>query len=101
MPGRTLRAANLGDVVQAVGDGNQRPEYSGENVVEVTLWDGRKVVANYHEGQGKIDAKSSYDFFLNDLPLESLVERLINEGTPFITQTGEDDLVCILQWTIQ
>lgn len=96
------RAANIEELLDAIGAGVFCPNYLGKDPVVVTLWDGRRVVANYHrEEKPEIDAWTTYDVFLNVTELRPLVDGLLSDSKSFITETGDDNSRCTLIWTIE
>jgi hypothetical protein len=95
------RAVNIEELLDAIGAGVSDPSYSGKDPVAITLWDGRRVVANFHQcDESELDARTICDVFLDITELRPLVDRLLSEGKSFITETGEDDMLCTLIWTI-
>lgn len=69
----------------------------GPVMVRAVLWDGREVIAMYCPS-GQPDAATREPGFQNLEPLRHLVDRLLASGKPFITSTGADDEVCVLEW---
>lgn len=76
------------------------PSLDGPILVRILLWDGRVVTASYYQGERSPDALSLEGGFRKSDELELLINRLLEEGTPFVTETGSDDQVCTLEWTI-
>jgi len=95
-------ASKMGQLLDIVGASNPDPKARGPVVVEVRLWDGRIVSASYYNGPKfqKPDAESIYDIFYDVDPLVPLVDRLLQTGETFVTITGDDDMVCCLEWKI-
>lgn len=93
---------NKVQLLDMVAAGVSDSKAKGPVVVRATLWDGRIVEGSYHKGDKfqKPDAETIYDFFCDDEPLKPLVDRLLTDGESFVTVTGEDDMVCCLEWTI-
>ena len=95
-------AQNEGQLLDAIGTGVMDPGCSGPNPVIIELPDGREVVGNYHRcEETEIGAKTNTDVFLDTTPLIPLMKGLVNEGKPFITETGSSDMICTLIWTIR
>ncbi|PLX28815.1 hypothetical protein C0581_00790 [Candidatus Parcubacteria bacterium] len=100
---RTYDIANKAQLLDLVGASCPDPSFTGPKVVEATIWDGRKVSASYYRGKKweTPDAETSYDIFYDVKPLVPFVERMLDSGESFVTITGEDDMVCCLEWSIE
>ena len=97
-----IQINDLAHLVDAVGTGGpDDPKASGLNVINLQLWDGRTVLGSYYNGDKKPDIISEFDIILDDYALELFIRRMLEEGLSFITETGEDDLVCTLKWEIR
>lgn len=92
---------NLDQLLDAVAASGFDPNHQGNPVVEIELWDGRKVHGNYHRcEESELDVTTRMDVFIDTTPLEPFVNRLLSDGIPFVTETGSHDAVCTLQWII-
>lgn len=99
------RAKDIDELVELIANSSPLtdPSDQGPVIMEITLWDGRKVEGRYHkdEIQPHIQSRSDY---LADIPhLKALVEHLIptNYGPrAFITETGSGDDFCTLIWRL-
>ncbi len=95
------QATNIDQLLDMIGAGVLDPSSTGKNVVTISLWDGRTIYGNYHRcEQDELDAETNHDMFMDTTPLVPLVQKLLDESTPFITETGTSDMVCTLRWTI-
>jgi len=97
-----LNIRNIPHLLDLVGASGPNPSYRGPKVVEATLWDGRKVSASYYKGPKETnpDARSRFDIFYDVEPLRPLVKHLLESGESFVTDTGSDDMVCTLEWSM-
>lgn len=99
---QTHRAENPRIAAYFVGGGNPDPKDKGPVVVEITM-DGNIIRGSYYKGPKfqTPDAETLNDEFDGIDELLPLVERLLASGESFVTVTGEDDMVCALEWTIE
>lgn len=97
---QSYTVVNLDELAAIVRCGNSEPEDPGPVVVEATLWDGQIVRATYYRGEQSPDITAVKDDVLSLVDVVPVLTALLANGTPFITQVGEDDLVCTLRWTI-
>jgi hypothetical protein len=89
----------LFDIIAAGCD----PGDEGPVVVEVTLWDGRKIIGSYYRRENPDVypvVQTRDEVIWSDEELRPLLKQLLEEGTTFVTDTGEDDYVCTLRWEI-
>ncbi len=99
---QTYTATSVAQLLDIVGASNPNPDDPGPVVVQVRLWDGRKVIASYYDGPKyhDPDAKVREDLFYELDILVPLVDRLLETGESFVTFTGSHDMVCCLEWSI-
>ena len=94
------RVRSIAELVDAIGAGCD-PHDSGPVAVIIGMQDGRTITGSYHRlGGSTADVFSEEDILLDDSVLRPFVERLLDKGVPFVTETGEDDMVCTLRWEI-
>jgi len=97
-------ARTLEQLLAIVAGGNPDPHERGPVVLVINVWDGRTIVADYYHHSGpkyqNPDERTNYEYFPDPNQLRGLVERLLATGKSFVTQTGDDDMVCTLQWCI-
>ena len=91
---------NLAELIDAIAAGPEDPTSSDLIAIDITLWDGRHIIGSY-EPDFTPNITSDFDFIADDEALRPLVEKLLAEGNPFVTQTGESDSVCTLFWEIK
>ena len=98
----TAEDRRIARVIDAVGAGCFDPHDRGPVVVQIKLWDGRTVEGAYHRCEESelnvVDHEG--DLIWDDNALRPFVEKLIAEKTPFVTETGSDDMMCTIRWTI-
>ena len=69
--------------------------------IEILLWDGRRIEGAYHKcAEEDLDVVDKHDIITDDDALRPFVEALLATEEPFVTETGESDMVCTLQWSI-
>ena len=87
-------------LIDAIGAGNSDPQAKGPVVVILKLWDGRIVTGSYYRGDEKPDVTGPEDIIWDNEKLNPFVEKVLRDGSGFITETGSDDTVCTLKWQI-
>jgi hypothetical protein len=96
-------AKNLQMLFDVIGAGCDPRNEEGPIVVEATLWDGRKVIGSYYRREDPDIhpvLQSTTEVIWNNEDLEPFIEQLLEEGTTFVTDTGEEDYACTLKWEI-
>jgi hypothetical protein len=89
---------NLPKLIEAISRASCDPKEKGPVAVMMLFPNGRIVYGTYSKDAPNITSPNDV---LNDLKvLEPLVESLIRNATPFVSQKGSGDLVCTLRWTI-
>lgn len=97
------QAQNAEEVAKIVGLSNQNPSAKGPVVIEVSLWDNRKVTAAYYHEKAKWnspDAETDEEIFPDITEIKPLVMNLLENSVSFVTMTGAHNKVCSLEWTI-
>lgn len=91
------------ELLELVCESCSDPALRGPVVARATLWNGRVVTATYCPNGPKRqhpDAQTRESAFSNPEPLRPLIDRLLLTNQSFVTVTGTDDMVCVLEWTI-
>ncbi len=92
-------ALNMSQLIDAIGAGSPDPSTRGPVVRQINTWDGRTVIGSYHRCEKKeLDISVRECIIIDDKLLLPFIQRLLDNGTPFITETGSHDMVCTLQW---
>ena len=90
---RKIRARDLEKLLSIVMESSS---------VEIVLWDGRVVRGKTIRSTGRRpDVEDSNDVLTDIEVLKPFVERMLNKRRSFTTETGVDDLVHRLEWTIE
>lgn len=88
----------MNDLVKAISQGPSDPKEKGPVTVMILTSNGQIVAGSYTT---KTPTITSTIDVLDDLEkLRPLVDALVVTGTSFVSQTGLDDQVCTLEWTI-
>jgi len=87
------------ELIDAISAGSNDPTEKGPEVVLIMLESTGQIVAGTYS-QETPQAICLEDTLLDDDALRPLVYALVVQSTPFVTQTGSDDTVCTLKWTI-
>ena len=96
-------APNVRVLLDMVAAGSLDPSDPGPVVLRINLWDGRVIEARYCRDERKFhnpDAETMEDVFIDEIPLVPLVQKLLEDRTPFVTLTGTDDMVCCIEWVL-
>ena len=89
-------------LVDIVGAGVMNQHDAGPEVINASVIDdNRIVVATYYDGNEPPDIVSEDDIITDNVALREFIDALLKNGTSFTTQTGVDDMLCTLQWTIR
>lgn len=98
LDGTVVRYANDGEeIAEAIG-ALKDPNVAVPIAMEIRLWDGRTIKGQYWaEG---VEDVTTMDLRIPVEDLEDRVSELVLHSAPFITCSGNDDLVCRLRWTI-
>jgi lysophospholipase L1-like esterase len=89
-------------LLDGVAGGSQDPSEKGPDVVIITLgWNDQTITGSYAKADAEINLRTDNDLFWETEELKPLLQALVDNGTPFVTQTGTGDSVCTLVWTIK
>lgn len=94
------RIKNMAHLIELIGAGVMNPKDPGPTPIVAELWTGDFITATYYnlKPNEKPDIRSHLDIILDDPAIQRHAERLMKDGTPFVTDTGSSDMVCTLRW---
>lgn len=95
----TSRVSNVSQLVDRIGAGIFNFKNHDNPAIKIFLWNNRVIIGSYTDKSENIASRS--DVITDNEKLTSLVNRLLNEGISFVTQTGSHDLLCVIEWTIE
>ena len=95
-------ADDMGQLLDIIGAGSFNDK--GPIVVEVEVWNGKKIEAVYANKPNQKflvgDVETNFDIFVDVNPIRNFVQRLFETGKSFFAVYGSDDSVCSLEWRI-
>ena len=92
----------LARITDAVSAG-VHPKAQGPVVIRIKLPGGKEIHGSYYHAasEQELDVVNHKSAILcDDQTVEFFVRCLRYHGRPFVTETGSDDQVCTLRWTI-
>jgi len=95
------RRGYIAKIADAIGAGCDSQDKE-ETPVTIKIPGDRTIRGSYYRcKESEIDiADHKSDVIWDTEELQKFVSRLMESGMPFVTETGNDDMVCTLRWTI-